>query len=97
MKAKEYAVMYFEAENKYQVSEKIMVMFIMEIKTLIEARNAKYDRALIPICNELDNKWRKFASIVNANYPAAPVFKYTGFQNVVKSAMPELYELWTKK
>lgn len=94
MKAKEYADKYLKSDEKEKEIVEIARLFLLEIETLSNARNAKFDRALIPICKELEQKWHKFASLVNAKLPVTKPIMYSGFKNLVKKASPELYILW---
>ena len=94
MRAKDYADRYISSENKKETVVEIARDFLIEIETLSEARNAKFDKALIPICKELNKKWVKFADIVNKKYPVSEPIKYTGFKELVQRASPELYVLW---
>jgi hypothetical protein len=94
MKAKEYADMYIKAENKQDEAVKIVKMFLQEIIDLSKARNAKFDRALIPICKDLNQKWVKYAQLVNKHYPVTEPIKYSGFKGVIEKFNPELYQLW---
>ena len=94
MKAKDYAKMYFDAEDKNKISVEIARKFLLEIESISKARNVRFDRGLVPICNELNNKWQKFAQTVNEKFPVTKPILYNGFKNLVKKASPELYILW---
>lgn len=94
MKAKEYAEKYMQSDEKEKTIVEIAKLFLHEIESLSNARNAKFSKALIPICKELDNKWMKFAEIVNKKLPITQPISYLGFKNLVKKASPELYTLW---
>ena len=94
MKAKDYADKFFSAENKREALVEIARSFLAEIVTLSNARNAKFARALVPICKELNQKWVKFAGIVNKKYPVSEPVKYTGFKELVKTFSEETYLLW---
>ena len=97
MKAKDYANKFIVAENKNDTLVEIAKEFLGEIEALAKARNAKLNSALIPICKELNQKWCKFAYIVNKKYSESDPIKYTGFKEVLKHASPEIYSLWLNK
>ena len=91
MKAKEYATKYIQSDDKYKVIIDIGKEFLNEITELAETRKVKSDKALVPICKELDQKWIKFAEIVNKKYPASQPIRYAGFRLLIQQASPELY------
>ncbi len=97
MKAKQYAEKYTNSslEEKDKTLYEIARMFIGEIDELKRARNAKFDRALLPILKELNQKWMKFAEIVNTKYyPKTQPIKYEGFQEIVRVYFPPLFQFW---
>jgi hypothetical protein len=94
MKAKEYAEKYLQSDEKEKTIVEIARLFLLEIESLSNARNAKFDKALIPICKELNNKWIKFAEIVNKKFPITQPISYFGFKNLISKAFPELFVLW---
>ncbi len=95
MKAKEYLQKFSEATDRDVCLVEIGRMFIGEINELAKMRNAKFDRALIPIVEELNQKWLKFALLVNNKfYQVTPLVKYEGFIELLKHFSPELFKLW---
>jgi len=70
MKAKEYIELIKGCETKEEIPSKVMEilsMFIVEIATLIEIRNAKTKPAIKSIITELNRKWIAFVSLLNKN------------------------------
>ena len=94
MKSKEYAELYLKAEDKDKIVVEIANMFLKEISTIIDMRNAKSTNAIISILNDLNQKWIKFASIVNSKYPVTPPILYSGFKNLAYKAVPQVKEFW---
>ncbi len=95
MKAKEYAEKYL-ASNDYQKElVEIGKMFLFEVDTMRKARNAQTMPALINILNELNAKWRTFTYAVNKKTPIG--INYSGFENLIKMASPELFNKWKEK
>jgi len=99
MKSKEYAEMYTMAplSEKSKTLAEIARLFICEIATIAKQRKSKFDRALIPICNDLNKKWIKFAEIINTTTIMDYPLSYSGFKELVKQFLPELFILWNPK
>lgn len=96
MKAKEYFEKLNLADNKDQELVNISRLFINELIDLKKKRNIKYDHALIPILNELDNKWRKFAFMYNEkNTNSDFSVKYSGFKSIINLYFSKVYDYWT--
>lgn len=95
MKAKEYAEKYLKSDTKETEIVEIAKSFLIEIETLSKSRNAKFDRALVHICKELNQKWITFATLVNKNLPVTEQITYNGFNELVKRMSPELHILWS--
>lgn len=94
MKAKDYAKKYFESSDRKDTIVEISRFFLLEIESLSDMRNIKTVTGLVPVCKELDKKWKKFAQLVNKKLPITSPIKYNGFKNLVRKASPELYSLW---
>ena len=94
MKAKQYASKYLQSDDKIAAAVDIARQFLDEITELADTRKVQSSIGLISICRELDQKWIKFAEIVNKKYPATQPIRYSGFRALVEKASLELYKLW---
>lgn len=98
MKSKEYAQKYLEAD--YKDSENVLAEInsdiFNEMKTLIDQRKIKHDHQLLPIIKDTDQKFRKFATIVNADNRRSHNIKPAGFLNVLAVKMPQIAEFYLK-
>lgn len=96
MKAKEYAKEYLNSEDKKETLLNIARAFLIEIVTVAKARNVKKEESIIPICNELNTKWKAFAGIVNSRHLEHNPINELGFENLVADYSDELFKLWKK-
>jgi hypothetical protein len=87
MKAKEYADRYKANPTDLELV-RIARDMILEIKTLMEQRHAKYDSALFPIIDEINDKWRAFVRISDQG------FLEDGFKNYLGHELPEVCQAW---
>jgi len=97
MKAKDYAANYLKSDQKFENLVELGKSFLLEIETISNARNVKTVEGLIPICDELNKKWIRFAEIVNSKLPISNPVSYSGFKNLLSYASPELFKMWTSK
>lgn len=96
MKAKEYAKQFAKQFLDESPSEAIVEMgtqFYTEIFTLIESRKAKSDSAVFAVLNELNQKWKAVARIVNK---VKILMLPEGFEYIIEEFMPEVWSKWEK-
>ncbi len=99
MKAKEYAQLLTIASDDpnpdcfKNVAIEVSKQFITETQALIKARNAISNQAVINILNEMDQKWRKFAAIVNKDLEI-DIIKYDGYESMIGQAAPMAAVVW---
>lgn len=93
MKSKELAKRFIESTDQKSMLVDIINEFGEEFKRLQKARNIKFDRGLIPIFRDMDNKYKSFASLVNKHYNKK-MLKYTGFQIWLKQFYPIAYDYY---
>ena len=96
MKAKEYVDKYYENltskdENiSLAASKELFKEFIIdEPNALIQARNVKFDRGLIPIFKELNQKWLALGKQMEQKY-GRPILKKDAFRDFWVERIPEL-------
>lgn len=98
MKSKEYADRYIKCD--YEVADDVLASIVSDIfnemKAILKARNIKNDQQLIPIVKDTDQKFRKFAMIVNTNPNRAHNIKPTGFLSMLKYKLPNVYDYYIK-
>lgn len=96
MKAKDYVKQFADANGGTEVLVEIGRSFLKEIEILAKARNVKTDSGLIQIVKELQQKWLKFADMVNTTYyPKERPIKPGGFLELLRMASPELYVIYS--
>lgn len=87
-KISEYVEQFEEAEDKVEITCKIAVAFIIEVKTEIKERHAKRDEACFSIFEEQNKRWKAFANKVGSGV------KENGFFDLLKHRLPEIHLLW---
>ena len=97
MRAKDYFERFEKAHDRSHESMMILKDFLLEIDKMCKMRQVKYDRGIIPILMELNDKWIKFALMVNNKlYPVTGYLHTGAFISGLKSTMPEVYQYWIK-
>jgi len=94
MKAKEYAELYMQSEDRDKTIVEIGIQFLKDTTALIKARNAQTDTACSSILNEINGKWISFATIVNRKFPVISPIKYTGYKELIHEASPAMLSFW---
>jgi len=95
MKAKEYYELYkldLMSEKDDKVLKAISDLvheFNKEVTELREIRHVKFDRGMIPILKEMNQKWNAIVRLFQKEYGATPI-KPDGFKTFWLDQMPEL-------
>ena len=88
MKAKDYAERYKSDPTDAELVSVALDM-LAEIKTMVTARHAKYDSALYPIINEINDKWHVFVRLSGISE-----IYHDGFENILRLKIPEVHQAW---
>ena len=96
MKAKEYVDKYYERLTSKDESISVVAskelfkdFIIDEPNALIQARNVKFDRGMIPIFKELNQKWFALCKQMEQKF-GSPVLKRDAFRDFWIERIPEL-------
>ena len=96
MKAKEYVDKYYERLTSKDesisvaASKELFKEFIIdEPNALIQARNVKFDRGMIPIFKELNQKWFALCKQMEHKF-GSPILKKDAFRDFWIERIPEL-------
>lgn len=90
MKAKEYAKIYLESEDKAVGVFEIIRDILFESQQIIKDRHIKRVSALLDVFDELEKKWQ--AVVRRANIPLKD--EKDPFHYIFKKFMPEIYNEW---
>ncbi|MDQ4119904.1 MAG: hypothetical protein M3209_00370 [Acidobacteriota bacterium] len=91
MKAKEYAQIYKDAENKDETILRILNDFAQETLDLIKKRKCGTPVTVSSALNEQWDKWKAFCRQTDG------VFDPEGFPRLVERTMPKLMPFWSQK
>jgi hypothetical protein len=92
MKAKEYAEKLWQSKDFDSAIAEIGREFIKETVVISELRHVKLGMGFANVVKELNQKWIKFAEIVNTKYyPTSEPIKYDGYLNLLMAYSPETY------
>ena len=97
MKAKEYYVKYkaglVSADDKTYLpaARGIITELLDETKKVMEARHVKYDKGLIPILREQNDKYKAVVRLFEKESGAAPI-RMDGFELVLEKHFPGVVE-----
>ena len=101
MKAKEYFEKYEEGImdealetgiHRDGPAAKMLIEFMSEMKQIIEKRHVQFDRGLIPIIREQNQKWNAVVNLFTKKYGDSPI-RRDGFYKAMRTEIPELPEL----
>ncbi len=100
MRAKDIAAEFIESvpntEEEEQMQKALLSLmntFIEDFKNLQVARNIQLDRALIPLCKEMDQKWNSVRSKLYKSYGIHVIIPY-GFREILKDQVPQVYRYY---
>lgn len=106
MKAKEYATQVLndipfinDTENVNKVVAKLANDFMVELQSMIKARNIGFnsnEQSLVNLVKELNEKWKKTALLINTGTEkkfGIAILKYSGFIDYFKTINKETTEL----
>ncbi len=98
MKAKEYAAKVLEANTQEEFETALVAAtngFFDEMRVLKDARRVLLDGSMIAIVKELDQKFRKFAVLVNQFAPASyGKVRPEGFVNALEKLYPAIHHFY---
>lgn len=89
MKAKEYAELYAQAEDKNECLCDILMKLYDESVSLMKSRGVKSNPGLFSVWDELDLKWRAFVRKTKDE-----TINTEGFIIAIQKLFPEGYEAW---
>ena len=93
MKAKEYYEKYktglasADNETYLPAARGIIVDLLNETKAVMEARHVKFDKGLIPILREQNDKYKAIVRLFEKEYGASPL-REDGFELVLENRFP---------
>lgn len=101
MKATEYAAKVLKANTGEEYTSAVVEVtkeFLEEMHQLIEKRKVLLNRGVIPIIKEQDQKYRKFACLINEVLPEGyGKVKPSGFMEVLAKLHPGVYHFYTNQ
>lgn len=96
MKAKEYFEKYgeaiheeYEKQNGAKEATELLKDFLKEMDDIKEKRHIKFDRGLVPLIREMNQKWNALANLFKQKY-GEETLKRDGFWNYLEGQIPEL-------
>ncbi len=94
MKAKEYAERVLKCSTNQEMAKAIADCareFLLEFDKIRKIRNIQTDKSLIPLVREFDQKFKRFAQIVNATTPSV---NPEGFLKLLQHVAPDTVKFY---